>query len=208
MRTVEAYNNWAESYDQVENPTRSLDEKVVRNLLTVLDGIDIIEAGCGTGKNSAWFSQKCRSLKSFDFSNEMLKIAKGKVKNNNTEFINHDVTEPWPFGNNSCDLVSINLILEHIENIDFIFEESYRILRDNRKLFVSELHPLKQKEGSVARFVDIKTEKEIRLVSYYHSKDNFTEAGELAGFSQIEMKDWYDDTNNDIPRLLSILLTK
>lgn len=208
MRTEEAYNNWADSYDQVENPTRSLDEKVVRTLLSELDGKDIVEAGCGTGKNSIWFSQNCKSLKAFDFSKEMLKIASNKVKSKNTEFINHDITKPWLFENNSCDLVSINLILEHIENINFVFNEAYRILRNNGLLLVCELHPLKQKEGSVARFVDKKTEKEIRLVSCYHSKNDFSNAGELAGFSKIEMKDWYDDTNKDIPRLLSILLTK
>jgi len=208
MKSKEAYNNWAGSYDQVENQTRSLDERVVRTLLTELDGKDIVEAGCGTGKNSVWFAENCKSLKAFDFSSEMLRIAKGKVTNSNSEFLIHDITKPWPFEDVTCDLISINLILEHIENINFIFTEAYRILRNNGQVLVCELHPLKQKEGSVARFVDKNTDEEIRLVSYYHSELDFSKAAELAGFNKIIMKDWYDDTNKNIPRLLSILLTK
>ena len=208
MNTKEAYNNWAESYDKVNNSTRTLDEKVVRTLLTDLGSKDIVEVGCGTGKNSVWFSLKGQSLKAFDFSDEMLSIAQKKIAKNNSEFLLHDITQPWPFDNDCCDLVSINLILEHIENINFIFKEAYRILRANGKLFFCELHPLKQEQGSVARFTDNKTNNEIKLVSYFHSKNDFYYASKSAGFKSINSQNWYDDTNKDIPRLLSILLTK
>ncbi|MCH7826606.1 MAG: methyltransferase domain-containing protein [Bacteroidetes bacterium] len=208
MDTKQAYNNWAETYDIVNNPTRSLDEKVVKTLMTDLDGKDIVEAGCGTGKNSIWFSEKGKSLKAFDYSKEMLSLAQKKVIKNNAEFILHDITQPWTFDDQSCDLVSINLILEHIENIDFVFKEAFRILRSNSKLFICELHPSKQAKGSVARFTDVSTNKEIKLLSYFHSKKDFNNAGKSSGFKSINFKDWYDDINKDIPRLLSILLTK
>jgi len=181
---------------------------VVRIILNDINGKEIVEAGCGTGKNSIWFADNCKSLKAFDLSTEMLRIAKEKITNSNTEFLNHDITKPWPFEKESCDLVSVNLILEHIKNINFVFAEAFRILRVSGQLFVCELHPLKQKEGTVARFNDKNSKKEIRLVSYYHTKENFSKAGELTGFKKTKMDDQYDDTNKNIPRLLSILLTK
>jgi len=195
MKTEEAYNNWAETYDKVDNPTRSLDEKVVKHILKDIRCKDIVEAGCGTGKSSVWFAENCKSLKSLDLATEMIRIAKEKIIKSNAEFFIHDITKSWPFDNESCDLVSTNLVLEHIENINFVFAEAFRILRENGPLFICELHPLKQKEGTVARFKDKNTEKEIRLVSYYHSKDDFSRAGENASFRMIEDNDWFDDTN-------------
>ncbi len=208
MNTKEAYNTWADSYDTVENPTRTLDEKVVKSLLTDLRGKDIVEAGCGTGKNSLWFAEKGTTLKAFDFSEEMIEIAKKKVRNKNAEFIIQDITKRWVYEDKSCDVVSINLILEHIENLNNIFLEAYRILRQNGLLFVCELHPAKQEKGTVARFMDENSNKEIRLISYHHSKKDFEVAGRNAGFSEINFQDWYDQNNTEIPRLLSIMLTK
>ncbi len=204
MNTKEAYNNWAETYDSIVNPTRNLDEKVVRTELIDIKDKDIVEAGCGTGKNSVYFAEYAKSLRAFDISDEMLSVAKTKVKNRSVEFLIHDITKPWPFDNQICDLVSINLILEHIENINFVFQEAFRILRKKGGLFVCELHPLKQEKGSVARFND-KEQNEVRLISFYHSKDDFENALKSAGFKNIIMKDWFDETNKDIPRLLSVL---
>ena len=39
-----------------------------------------------------------------------------------------DITREWPIENNVIDLVTCNLILEHIENLDFIFSEANRCL--------------------------------------------------------------------------------
>lgn len=208
MNTKEAYNNWAETYDSAENPTRSLDEKVVRTELIDIAGKDIVEAGCGTGKNSVHFAKYAKSLQAFDLSENMLAEARKKVNGPNAKFLIHDITQTWSIEDESCDLVSINLILEHIENINFVLQQAFRILRKKGRLFICELHPSKQEKGSVARFTDDKSNKEIKLVSFFHSKKDFENACKSAGFINIIMKDWFDETNEDIPRLLSILAVK
>ncbi len=54
----------------------------------------------------------------------MLQIAKRKVKSNSVKFVEADITKPWKFIKTPVDLISINLVLEHIENLDFIFKNS------------------------------------------------------------------------------------
>jgi malonyl-CoA O-methyltransferase len=204
-----SYAKWSQTYDHVENPTRDLDRKVIPKVLINLRGKDVIEAGCGTGKNTTWLAKTARSLKSFDLSEEMVNVARQKITGANVEFVQHNITERWIFPNDCCDVVTINLVLEHIEDIDFVFKEAYRVLRKNGKLFVCELHPDKQKKGTKARFTENKSNTIIEIDSYYHSKEDYSRAGKIAGFQNITLKDWFDEKeSNQVPRLLSVLLKK
>lgn len=204
-----SYAKWSQTYDQVENPTRDLDRKVIRKVLVNLKGKDVIEAGCGTGKNTIWLAKTAKSVISFDLSAEMLNVARRKINSGNVEFVQHDITKRWSFPNECCDVVTINLVLEHIENINFVFKEAYRVLRKNGKLFVCELHPDKQKKGTKARFTDSKKNTLVEIDSYYHSKTDYIKAGIIAGFKNITLKDWFDEKeSNQVPRLLSMLLKK
>src|SRR6185436_13665880 len=90
---------------------------------------DIVEVGCGTGKNSVFFAEKARSVVALDFSDGMLAKARARVKAPSVRFVHHDVREPWPVPATSADLVSVNLVLEHVEHIAFVFQEAARVLR-------------------------------------------------------------------------------
>lgn len=204
-----SYAKWSHTYDEVDNPTRDLDEKVVKKMLTNLKGKDVIEAGCGTGKNTIWLSGKAKSVTAFDFSKQMLNVARNKIKSANVKFIQQDISKKWKLPDEYCDVVTINLVLEHIRDIDFVFSEAYRILRKNGKLLVCELHPEKQKKGTKARFTETKSKAIVEIDSYYHSKSDYTKAGKNAGFKKIELKDWFDEKDtNQVPRLLSASLKK
>jgi malonyl-CoA O-methyltransferase len=204
-----SYAKWSQTYDHVENPTRDLDRKVIRKILVNLEGKDVIEAGCGTGKNTTWLARTAKSVISFDLSKEMLNVARQKITGAYVKFVQHDITKRWIFPNDCCDVVTINLVLEHIENIDFVFKEAYRVLRNNGKLFVCELHPDKQKRGTKARFTETKGNAVVEIDSYSHSKEDYSKAGKIAGFKNITLKDWFDEKgSNQVPRLLSVLLKK
>ncbi len=49
----DAYDRWAATYDQMENPTRDLDAELLRADLSTWTLGDILEVGCGTG-TSLW----------------------------------------------------------------------------------------------------------------------------------------------------------
>lgn len=210
VNILEAYARWAESYDECDNPTRDLDREVLKQLPIEITNKDIIEVGCGTGKNTIWFAENANTVIALDISPEMLHIARTKVTRDNVSFLQHDITHPWPFADACCDVVSINLVLEHLESLDFVFSEAYRVLRRKGNLCICELHPEKHRNGSQARFVDPASKQVVKIQSYYHSKEEYREAGEKVGFDNIIFTDWFDrhDSNQSIPRLLSIVLRK
>ena len=56
MNVQAAYSHWSTSYDSVANPTRDLDQQVMRRLLDGKRFGHVLELGCGTGKNTPWLA--------------------------------------------------------------------------------------------------------------------------------------------------------
>ncbi len=122
MNIENASNKWAEYYDEVENSTRDLDKSVLQNILPDLKNKIIVEAGCGTGKNTEWMSENAGEIFAFDFSEKMLRVARKKITKSNVYFRQQDLTNEWKYENGFCDIVTINLVLEHIKELQHIFK--------------------------------------------------------------------------------------
>ena len=52
MSIENAYNIWANQYDTNENRTRDLDKKSTIETLSKYEFENVLELGCGTGKNT------------------------------------------------------------------------------------------------------------------------------------------------------------
>ena len=199
------YNTWAHQYDKNINTTRDLDTIVTKNSLSKIDFFKVLELGCGSGKNTEWLITKADRLVGLDFSKNMLDLARKKIKNDKVTFINTDINKNWPVNDNSFDLATINLTLEHIETLDHVFNSLFMKLTPGGKCFVCELHPKKQLSGSRAQFEENGTE--VVLDVFQHSKQDYIQNAEKAGFNLLAKEDWYDN-EKDIPRLISFLFEK
>jgi len=206
MNNKEAYNSWSATYDTVENKTRDLEALALREMISD-ENLDILELGCGTGKNTEFLQTKAQKLIGADFSEEMLAIAKAKNNAENVEFRQIDLRENWDFSENSFDLITCSLALEHIENIDFIFQQANKVLRTGGKFYIGELHPFKQYAGTKARFETGSGVFELECFTHHISE--FFSAAKINGFELIELKEWFDDDDKiQIPRLLTLVFEK
>ena len=201
----DGYNTWAFQYDNNINPTRDLDKVVTQESLSDLNFSNVLELGCGSGKNTEWLITKADRLVGLDFSKNMLDLARKKIKNDKVTFINTDINKNWPVNDNSFDLATINLTLEHIETLDHVFNSLFMKLTPGGKCFVCELHPKKQLAGSRAQFEENGTE--VVLDVFQHSEQDYIQNAEKAGFNLLAKEDWYDN-EKDIPRLISFLFEK
>ena len=135
----------------------------------------------------------------------MLALARKKITSEKVTFINADINKKWPVNNNSFDLATINLTLEHIEILDHIFNSLFMKLVKGGKCFVCELHPKKQLAGSKAQFKE--NGIDIVLEVFQHSEQEYIQSAERAGFNLLVKEDWHDN-EKDIPRLISFLFEK
>lgn len=204
-----AYNDWANSYDDMENKTRDLDRIAIQSALADILKIPapVLEFGCGTGKNTEWLFKKSKHLTAVDFSEGMLQKAKQKISAPNLIYQQADITKPWPFEKNSFMLVTCNLILEHVQDLNFVFYEAAKVLWENGYFFVCELHPYKQYQGGKARFK--KNEELISPDCFTHNVSEFFQTGTQNGFTCVAFNEWFDDNDTkSIPRLISFLFQK
>ena len=202
MSTKQLYNAWSSTYDTVENKTRDLEKLSCQQILSPISFESVIELGCGTGKNTAWFTEKAKHVIAVDLSEEMQAIAKQKVKTDNVVFKQADITRLWSFNSVKADLITCSLILEHIEDLDFIFQQASQHLSEDRHFYICELHPFRQYKGSKARF---ETEDGLQVLECFtHHISDFTQSAQKNNFSLIQLNEWFD--NNDrttVPRLVS-----
>ena len=206
MNNQQAYNVWAENYDTVENKTRDLEAKALRESVSG-ENLEILEIGCGTGKNTKFLLTKAKKLIGADFSAEMLERAKEKITATNVEFQQMDLREDWNFATASFDFITCSLALEHIANIDFVFSQARKVLRENGLFYIGELHPFKQYQGSKARF---ETGSGVfELECFVHHVSEFFEVAKNNSFEVVELKEWFDDDDKmQVPRLLTMIFEK
>lgn len=206
MSIEKAYNNWAAQYDTNENKTRDLDRRATIEILSKYHFENVIELGCGTGKNTEWLVQKATNIICIDFSKEMLAKAKEKIGSDKVKFQIADITRDWEIENNFADLVICNLILEHIQDLDFIFKQAFQKLKSKGIFFISELHPFKQYTGSKAKY---ETENGIEeLEVYIHHISEFASSAKNNGFKIIDLHEWFDEDQKEMPRLISFVFGK
>lgn len=206
MNVRQAYNAWSETYDTVENKTRDLEARALRESVAG-ENLEILEIGCGTGKNTVFLQTRAKRLIGADFSEEMLAIARSKTTGGNVEFRQLDLRENWNLPKDSFDLITCSLALEHIENIDFVFAEANRVLRAGGCFYFGELHPFKQYQGSRARF---ETGAGVfELECFVHHISEFFATARNNNFKVDELQEWFDDDDTrQIPRLVTMILKK
>jgi malonyl-CoA O-methyltransferase len=167
----------------------------------------ILELGCGTGKNTSFLAQIGDQVQAVDFSPGMLAQARAKVDAPNVTFAAADITQPWPCADASVDLIVINLVLEHIADLDFIFAEASRCLRPGGRLFNCELHPYRQYEGTQANFT--LGDEQVLIPAYLHHLSDFLAAAGRHGFALAQFDEWWRQPDRIRPPLLvSFLLAR
>jgi len=203
----QAYAIWSKDYDTNNNKTRDLEAYALRTILKNIHFDNCLEIGCGTGKNTVWLLTKAKYIKAVDLSDEMLAIAKSKVNSEHVEFLQADITQPWTFCDRQFDLINFSLVLEHIENLEPIFENIDKYLISGGHVYIGELHPFKQYTGTKAKF---ETDEGEQIVSCFnHHISDFTNPAKKYNFEIKEINEFFDDDDRaNIPRIFTLLMRK
>jgi len=207
MNVETAYNSWSEQYDTNENKTRDLEAISLRKMLAGNQFKHCLEVGCGTGKNTEWLINICTQITAIDLSEGMLEKAKEKIQSDKVAFHIVDILKDWTFSNCKYDLVTFSLMLEHIEDLESIFQKLAAVTEKGSKVYIGELHPFKQYAGSKARF-ETATGTEV-VTCFNHHVTDFITAAKNNGFTLLLIDEQFDEGDrNQIPRILNLLFEK
>ena len=207
MDTRKAYDDWSKQYDSNINKTRDLEAKALREILSEVDFNSCLEIGCGTGKNTEWLVTKAKRITAVDLSKEMLSKAREKINSDKVQFLQTDITKSWFFTKVKFDLVTFSLVLEHIENLDHIFNEAAKVLIPGGYIYIGELHPFKQYTGTKARY---ESNEGLQILDCYnHNISDFIQSAKRSGFEIENINEYFDNENRTaIPRILTLFLIK
>jgi cytosine/adenosine deaminase-related metal-dependent hydrolase/SAM-dependent methyltransferase len=136
----EVFDSWAEVYDGQPNPLLSLEQRLLGPLLGDVRGLDILDAGCGTGR---WLQHLAgrspRSVLGVDTSPAMLKVAASKLINQSD--LRLGSCTALPVRDASADLMLCSFVVSYLDDLDRLACEMDRVARPGATVFLSDMHP-------------------------------------------------------------------
>jgi len=162
------YARWSATYDDLGNPVVVAEERGMRPLLDELDG-RILDVGCGTGRHTAYLSNRGGDVVGVDQSPEML--ARAVTKHDVSELCQAVVTE-LPFADGAYDAALCALVLAHFPDLGLPLAELTRVVRPGGTLLISDIHPLAVALGGHAAYSD--SEERLGVIrNYLHQHSDY-----------------------------------
>ena len=187
------YDGWAAVYDHDANPLIALEEPVVRAALGQINGLAVLDMGCGTGRHALRLAEQGANVTAVDFSAGMLAEAQQKPFAERVQFSQHDLHEPLAFNDAEFDAVVSGLVLEHIRDLAMFFGEARRVLKPKGLAVISAMHPAMFLRGSQARYTDPDSGEIVHVGSINHSISDFVMAVVQAGFQIVSITEHAPD---------------
>ncbi len=133
----EGYSRYAKSYDENEKYWDSFEKNHLKPYIEAAKGKKALDAGAGTGRLSIKLFNAGAEVTSLDMSAEMLEEL--QKKNPDIKTVEGDV-EHMPFDDDQFDFVFSSLTLVHLKKIIPFLDECYRVLKDDGKLVLVNVH--------------------------------------------------------------------
>nr|WP_281376731.1 methyltransferase domain-containing protein [Edaphobacter lichenicola] len=136
----DVFDTWAQVYDEQPNPLLMLEQRFLSQILPDVSGLDVLDAGCGTGR---WLqllaSRGPASLTGVDSSHKMLHRAATKLGAACSLRLGSCVALPIPTA--AMDLVVSSFVLSYLESLQNFARELHRVTRPGATVFLTDMHP-------------------------------------------------------------------
>ena len=180
-RTLEGYERWASSYDQLDNPRVAATAWVLDHAPLEVAGRDVIELGCGTGRHAARvIASGAASYTGVDGSPAMLAVGRQRTDDPRVAWLEADLRVAWQ-PPRAYDVALVVLVLEHLTELDTLAATLAGAVRPGGHVRIVDLHPERILAGAVAHFHDGETL--VKFASVAHPVAEVCAALARAGFA-------------------------
>jgi ubiquinone/menaquinone biosynthesis C-methylase UbiE len=173
LSAAAAYRLWSATYDTDPNPLLALEQRVLRERLTVNSGTRVLDLATGTGRWLEYVLSMGANGFGVDLSPEMLAQASGKGLRGR---LVQAGLSALPFPDDFADLAICSFAIGYLPAPDAAFREMARIAH---RIIVSDLHPDAVRAGWVRSFTAGQLQYEI--ASHYHSRALQNRCAKAAG---------------------------
>ena len=198
----DGYDRWAMVYDDDQNPLQALEGPLVQQACGNVQGLRVLDMGCGTGRHTLWLAQAGAEVTGIDFSEAMLAKAHEKAKGYSIDLIVHDLHQRLPFEAGQFDMIVSGLVLEHIADLAHYFSEIARVLGNPGRAVVSAMHPAMFLRDSQAQFTDPNSGDKVRPGSLSHQLSDLVMGAVSASLELVHFAEHSADAQlaEDFPR--------
>lgn len=147
LEPKEGYARYANEYDRSEENWDSFEKDYLKPYINESKGKKTLDAGAGTGRLSLKLFKAGADVTALDISTEMLALLKRKT--GKIETVEGEL-ENMPFEDETFDMVFSSLALVHLKKIEPFLDECYRVLKEDGKLILVNVHyrkPMILKDG-------------------------------------------------------------
>ncbi len=137
---IEYFDNIAKDFDSIQESLFSDIYSADEVFAPSYRAKNILEIGCGTGRNLPILANYCDKVIGLDSSPKMIQIATHVCQKNNLnyELIIGDSRE-LPFSSGSIDAIFMSMFLHHMTEPEKVIDEVYRVLSNKGRFFLIEL---------------------------------------------------------------------
>lgn len=199
-RTLEGYERWAASYDQLDNPLVAATAWILDHAPLAIADRELVELGCGTGRHALYaLAHDVRGYTGVDGSPAMLAVARARTSDPRVTWLEADLRVPWT-PPRTFDAALVVLVLEHLTELDTLAATLASCVRSGGTVRIVDLHPDRITAGAVAHFHDGDTL--VKFASVAHPVTSICTALERAGFTA-SARTWLacDDLLAAVPRI-------
>jgi malonyl-CoA O-methyltransferase len=194
-----AYALWAKNYPpRPHNPLMELEQQTVLSLLPDVNGLTVLDAGCGTGRYLQQLKARGAFAIGMDLSQAMLDRAREQ-----TPLVARADLRALPFDAASIDVVVCGLALGDFAELELALIEIARVTRSGGGVIYSVVHPAGEAEGWSRTFES--DGRQLAIDGCWHSLDRHREACQAAG---LVVEEWREPELSQAPGQRALLVIR
>lgn len=187
ISTRELYEKWAENYDAYPNAALKLEEQYLPAMVGNPENLRVLDIGAGTGRWSIYFAERNAQVTAVEPSAEMRAVLARKVQEKNLDNLTVIDGGAQDFGSSQqYDVIIMSFVLNHVPEINMIFQNTKRYLKPDGRFFISE-NPPEFGEGREYDFLILENQYQVKM--YRWTPEEIKEAAGKVGLEIVKQQD-------------------